>query len=109
MGSEGVRQPEFGGELGPVSARAENPQRHLEPRAGDRDDPLAGFGAPEVGLQFEHVAGELVGVGAHVAAHRVGGGLVGARRAAKPEVDPSGEQRLKRPELLSNLKRRMVG
>ena len=60
-------------------------------------------------MKLDHIARELADVGGKVAAHRISRRLIGARRATKPEVDPPGEQRRERAELLGDLERRMVG
>ena len=60
-------------------------------------------------MQFHHVARESVGIGIEIAAQRGGDALVAARRAAQPEVDASGKQRLERAELFGDHQRRMVG
>ena len=44
MRGEGIGQAEGSGELGAIEARTENPDRHVEAGAGNRPDPLVGFG-----------------------------------------------------------------
>ena len=58
MRGERVGQPEHGGELGAVEARAEDPERHVRAGAGDREDRLAGLRVAEQRLQLEHVLRE---------------------------------------------------
>ena len=67
------------------------------------------FVAPEIAHQLDDIVRELVGVRREVAAHRISRCLVGAGRAAEPEVDAAGEERFQRPELLGDDQRRMVG
>ena len=68
------------------------------------DNRLAG----EVALELEDVLREAV-CRRRVAAQRAHCRLVGARCASQPEVDPAGMESLKRPELLGDSERGMVG
>ncbi len=63
----------------------------------------------EVALELEHVAREGIGVAVEGAADRLRHPLVRSRRPAEPEVDPAGEQRVERAELLGDHQGRMVG
>ena len=108
MRREGVRQAQSRGELPAVGARAEDKERHVEPRPGHRLDLLARLGVFEIMLQFHHVARERVRVG-EVAAHGTGRDPVRARRAAEPEVDAAGIQRRQRAELFGDGQGRVVG
>ncbi|MNY30408.1 hypothetical protein D3C86_1645160 [compost metagenome] len=109
MRCERERQPHRGGQLRAEQARAEQPQRHLQARAGHRAQALARAHLIEIGLQFFYILREGVGaVVAQLAAQRARGGLVGAGRAAQPEVDAARIQRGQRAELLGNHQRRVV-
>ena len=96
MRREGVGQAQQRGQLRAIGGGAENPASHRKPRAGHRLDALAGLGRGEIAHQLHHIAGEVVAVAGQVAAHRIGRGLVGPRRAAQAEVDPPGMQRRQR-------------
>ena len=87
MGRERERQPQDRGQLSAEETRAENPDRHIEPRAGNRLEALARLGRAEVLHQFDDVLRELVGAGEQVAPHRAHRQLVGTRRAAQAELD----------------------
>ena len=107
MRRERVRQAERGGELRAVQARAQDPQRHLEPRSGHGLHGLVRPQRAEQRLQLEHVVGERVGARV-IAAQRAQREHVGARRAAEAEIDAAGVERLERAELLGDHERRMV-
>ena len=102
------RQPHHRGELRAEEARAEQPDRHVEPRARHRAHALAGRRLGEIAQQLGDVVGKRVGAADEVATQRAGGRLVGARRAAEAEVDPAGIERRERPELFGDHERRMV-
>ena len=107
MRRERVGEAERGRELRAVEARAEDPERHVRARAGDRPHRLPRLRVAEERLQLEHILRERVGA-VMVTAQREHRQLVGARRAAEAEVDPPGVQRRERPELLRDHERRMV-
>ena len=96
------------GELGAESARAQDPDRDRQPFAGDGAD-SGGRVRLQIGHQLDDIARELVGVGVEVAAQRVGGRLIGARRPAEAEIDAARIERFERPELLGDLQRRVIG
>ena len=106
MGCEGVGQAEHCRELGAEQARPEDPKRNVQALAGN--GPHSTARPFEIALQFQHVVGELVLVGVEVSAQRKSSRLVRARRSPEPQVDPAGEQRLQRAELLGDGQRRMV-
>ncbi len=101
-------QAKHGRELRAKRARAENPERHLQPHAGHGAEGLVRLDVAEERLQFQHVMRKILGRGRKVAPHRACGELVGARRAAQPEIDPPGIKRFQRAELLGDDQRRMV-
>ena len=103
-----MEEAERRGELRAEEARAEDPDRHVQAGAGHRLDALPGLGRREVAHQLHHVLREPVGVGREIAAERAGGELIGARRAAEPEVDAPRVERLERAELLGDHERRVV-
>ncbi len=107
MGGECVGKAEQGREARSVRARAEDPERHLETRPGNRADRLILGGRAEEQLQVLHVVRESVGA-QRVAAERPGRELIGAGSPTKPEVDAAGVERLERPELLRDHERRVV-
>ena len=86
----------------------EDPQRHLGSRRRHGLDALIGTGRRQEGLQLEHVLREVFG-GFRRAAQGAQRELVGARRAAEPEVDAAGKQPRQRAELLGDDVGRMVG
>ena len=104
---EGVGQAIFGGDLRAERARPQDPQRHMRAGRRHRLHLLARLHVREPMLELEHVLGKAIGVVA--AAQRLHGELVGARRAAEPEVDPVGEEPRQRAELLGDDQRRMIG
>ena len=61
MRGKGIRQTQHGRELGAKQARAQDPQRNIEPRAGNRLDDLTGLKRAEKGLQFQDVLREGIG------------------------------------------------
>ena len=71
-------------------------------------DALIGTGGSQEGLHFENVLREVLG-GFGRAAQGAQRELVGARRAAEPEVDAARKQPRQRPELLGDDVGRMVG
>ena len=107
MRREGVGEAEERSEACTVGARAEDPERHLEPGAGDGPDRIVVRARAEEQLQVLHVVGEPVGA-QQVSAQRAGRDLVGARRPAETEIDPAGIQRLERAELLGDDERGVV-
>ena len=108
MRGEGVRQAQAGGQLRPEQARPQDPDLQFHAGTGHRLHGLAGLHRFEIRQQLDHVGREFVGRGV-VAPQRARGGLVGARRAAEPQVDAPRMQGAQRAELLGHLQRRMVG
>ena len=107
MRGEGERQSERRRELRTERARAEYPDRHVEPRTGNRPHELAGYRFREKALQLLHVLRE--SIGRHrISTQRAHRWTIGARRATESQIDPSREQRLESPELLGDHERRMV-
>src|SRR4051794_17184649 len=92
MGSEGVRQSEDGGDLCPVGARPENPERDVGVGAGDGLDRLIERDRAEEELELLDVAREPLG-GGRVATEELPGHLIGAWGAPQAEVDPSRVER----------------
>ena len=108
MRGERIGQAEFGREHRAEMARPENPQRHVCSRRRHRLDALIGTGWREEGLHFENVLREILG-GLGRAAQGAQRQLVGARRAAEPEVDAARKQPRQRAELFGDDIGRMVG
>ncbi len=106
MAGEGVGQPELGGELRPEQARPEHPELRFRTDAGSGLD--GGFACHQRD-QFGHVLREHFRRPVQVLAQRALQFGAGSRRAAQPQVDPAGEQRIQRAELFGDLERRVVG
>ncbi len=81
-----IGQSKVGGQLRPIEARPEDPDRHFGPgpRHGTNACVLGPLG--EIGDGFQHVVGKAVAAG-HVAPQGPRGLHVRARRAPEPEVD----------------------
>jgi hypothetical protein len=107
MRREGIRQAKLGCEHRAESARTKDPQRHI--RSGSRDglDALVRLGRGEVSLQLQHVLREIFG-GLRGAAQGPESELIGARRAAEPEIDAAWKQACQGAELLGDHKWGMV-
>ena len=106
--------PSMPGELRRVPGGAEQPDLRLVADPGDGGDVVVGVALGELAAeeadQLRELAREvLVGERLGGAAQRRGGDPVGAGRAADPEVDAPGVQRLEHPELLGDDQRRVVG
>ena len=108
MRCERERQPERRGKLRAEQARPEQPDRHFQAGARHGANQLPRRRIAEVRLQLDHVVREAVGVDIGAPPERTRRVRIGARRAAEPEVDPAGEQRFERPELLGDDERRMI-
>ncbi len=96
-----------------VVAGAEQPDRRQRRIVGHRHHIVVGMAGRKIaGLpqrQFMQPLEKVVALAAiEPAAQRVRGGAVGARRAAEPEIDPAGKQRLQHLEALGHHQRRMV-
>ena len=107
MRGEGERQTEDRGELGAIGARPEDPDRDLEPGAGNRLHGLVWFGGLEVAHQLDDILGKLVAA-EEGSAHRPGGDLVRPGGAAEAQLDPSGMQRGEGAELFGDHQRGVV-
>ena len=103
------RQAHHGGQLRPVQAGAQQPQRHPQPGPRHGANALAWLHRFKVIMQFLHILRKRVGTGMRVAAQRAGGQLVGAGSAAQAQVNASWVQRGQRAKLLGNHQRGMVG
>ena len=104
---------DLGGEFRTVIAGAEQPDRRQRRVVGHRHHIVVGMvGRKIAGLpqrQFMQPLEKIVALAAiEPAAQRIRGGAVGAGRAAKPEIDPAGKQRLQHLEALGHHQRRMV-
>ena len=113
MMRERKTHPDLGGELRTVVAGAEQPDRRQRRIVGHRHHIVVGMAGRETaGLpqdQFLQPLEKIVALAAvEPAAQRMRGGAVGAGRAAEPEVDPAGKQRLQHLEALGHHQRRMV-
>ena len=105
---ERVRQAHLGGELCTVERRPQNHQGHVRafPRIGfDSGDATV---IRKVSVQLHDVFWETVSL-VGVSSQRPHGGGVSSRRAPQPQVDASGIQGFKRPELFRHDEGRMVG
>ncbi|SOC36994.1 hypothetical protein SAMN05892877_103336 [Rhizobium subbaraonis] len=109
MGGEGKGQAEHAGEMGGIMAGTEQPEGNIAVGARYGDDLLAGLDRTQQCHQIDHVLGKVVGRGLEIAAQGARGVHVGARRAAEPEVDAPGEERLEGAELFGDDQRRVVG
>ena len=114
MVGESEAHADLGGEFGRIIAGAEQPDRRQRRIVGHRHHVVVGMAGREIaGLpqgQFVQPLEEIVALAAfEPAAQRVGGGAVGARRAAEPEIDPAGKQRLQHLEPFGHHQRRVVG
>ena len=109
MRGERVGQPEGSRQPGAVEARAQDPDRHLQPGAGHRHDRLSRLGRAEIFHQLDDVVREGVDVHVQVSPQRHRRARVRARRAADPEVDAAGKERLQGAELLGDHQRGVVG
>ena len=101
MRRESVRQPQFGGQHRAEMARSEDPQRHFRSRRRHGLDALAGTRRRQEGLQLQNVLREGLGRFRRTA-QRAQRELVGAWRAAEPEIDAAGKKPRQRPELLGD-------
>ena len=102
MMRKGETHADRGGELGAVAARSEQPdrrQRDVGRHGMDVAERMAFGKAVALEQQQFLKALEKVVAFARVlpAAQRVGGDLIGARRAAEAEIDAAGKQRLQAP------------
>ena len=107
VGSEGVGEPQDRRELRAVQARTEDPDWNVLAASGNG---LDGFVSrlPEITLQLDHVAGEVIGIALQVPAKGVRGALVGAGRAPKAKVDAPRIERIEGAELLRDDERGVV-
>ncbi len=108
MRGERIGQAEFGREHRAEVTRSENPQRHLRSRRRHGLDALVGTGGRQERLQLQNVLRKILGRFRR-AAERAQRHLVGARRAAEPQIDATGEQPRQRAELLGDDIGRVVG
>ena len=104
---EGVGKPERRSEPRPERARAEDPERHVRARPGNRGIAWPGCEGPSRNCSSCTSCGNSQ-LARRVASQRPRRELVGSRRAAETEVDPAGVERLERPELLRDHERRVV-
>ena len=101
------------GEFRTIVAGAEQPDRRQRRIVGHRHHLVVGMAGRKIaGLpqrQFMQPLEKIVALAAvEPAAQRIRGGAVGAGRAAEPEIDPAGKQRLQHLEALGDHQRRMV-
>ncbi len=108
MRGEGIGQAERSGELGAEQARSQHP--HLNIRAKARMGAQGDILLPtEIGRQLHHVLRKLARRLRQVLAE---GGLhppVGPGRTTQAEIDPTGEQRVERAELLGDHEGIVIG
>ena len=107
MRSEGIRQPQFGRQHRAEMARSEDIERHFRSGRRDRLDALIRSGRRQECLQFHDVLRKGVG-GLRRTPQGVQRELIGARRAAEPEIDPAGKKPRQCSELLGDDVGRMV-
>ena len=108
MGGEGERQTQISRELRAIGARPEDPDRHVEPGAGNRLHRLSRRRRLEIAHQLDDVARELVDLARKVSAHGASGDLIRAGGSAQPQLDPTGMQGGEGAELLGDQQRGMV-
>ena len=101
---EDERQAELRGDPRAAVGRAEHPQLGLRVLPGDR--PHTAVAAAEMAAQLRELLLEQLG---RRAAQRQRRALVGPGRAAEPEVDAVGVQRLEHAEALRDRQRRVIG
>ena len=104
---------DLGGQFRTVIAGAEQPDRRQRRVVGHRHHIVVGMAGRKIaGLpqrQFMQPLEKIVALAAiEPAAQRIGGGAVGAGRAAETEIDAAGKQRLQHLEALGHHQRRMV-
>ena len=104
---------DLGGQFRTVVAGAEQPDRRQRRVVGHRHHIVVGMAGRKIaGLpqgQFVQPLEKIVALAAiEPAAQRMRGGAIGAGRAAEPEIDPAGKQRLQHLEALGHHQRRMV-
>ena len=110
---EGITGPDHGGELRAVAARAEQPdrwQRDVFGHGADRAERMV-FREGAVLEQdelLEALQEIVVAAGVLPPPQCVGGDGIGAGRAAQPEIDAAGKQRLEHLEALGDHERRVV-
>ena len=100
MRGEGERQAQIRRNLRAIKAGSEDPDRHLQPGAGNRLHRLARLGGTEISHQFDDILREVFRAAEQGAAHRAGGDLVRPGRASQTQLDPPRMQGGERPELL---------
>ena len=99
MRGEGERQTQIRGNLRAIEAGPEDPDRHLQPGAGNRLHRLSRLGGAEISHQFDDILREVFSAAEQGAAHRPGGDLIRSGRAPQTQLDPPGVQRGECPEL----------
>ena len=114
MMREGKTHPDLRRQFRRVIAGAEQPDRRQRAVVRHRHHIVVGMaGRKPAGLpqdQFLQPLQKIVALAAvEPAAQRVRGGAIGAGRAAEPEIDPAGKQRLQHLEAFGHHQRRMVG
>ena len=108
MRGERERQAEDRGKLRTIGARTQNPDRHLQPGAGNRLHRLAWFGRLEIAHQFHDILRKIIAGAVQRPPHRPRGDLIGTRRATQPQIDPARMQRRERAELLGDQQRSVI-
>ena len=108
MRGKGEWQPQIGRDLRAIEAGPQDPDRHLQPGAGNRLHRLVRFGRLEVADQLDDILGKLVDAALQVPAHGAGGDLIRPGRPAEAQLDPPRMQRGEGAELLGDQQRRVV-
>ena len=102
-------KPKRRGDLRAEQARAEDPDRHAQARRPERRAPAARVARRGRSRSLpSRRAGNSSGLACSVRRKRERRGVIGAGRAAQPEIDAAGKQRCQRAELLRHLQRRVV-
>ncbi|MNC12926.1 hypothetical protein D3C75_606540 [compost metagenome] len=106
VGGKAERQPHGGRQLGAVEAGPQQPDRQMQPLTGHR---LHGADlVTEVAHQFAHVRRKVIHLAAALAAQRLHGALIRARRATETEIDAIRVERGQGAKLLGDNQRGVV-
>ena len=108
MRCECEREAEHCRKLCTEQARSQNPHGHLQAGTGVGADGLVRLHRLEVVQQFDNVLRKALRCGRRVTPQCERRALVRARRAADGKIDAPRMERLQRPELLGDHKRRVV-
>ena len=104
---KGIRQPQRGGQLCPIQAGAQNPDRNIQALTWHGMHRIFGVGRKVI-HQLQHITRKLVSVRTQVAAQGACGDLVRTGCPAQPQVNAAGVERLQRAKLFCNHQWRVV-